>query len=83
MWLVEAFRVSKQRACTVIGLGLSPFYWLSKAEDQGPLVQRLRELAAALPRFGYSRIRVLLRLEGWRANIKGVYGLSTIWKTLR
>lgn len=67
--------MSKQRACKVIGLGLSTFYWRSKAKDQGPLRQRLRELAAARPRFGYPRLHVLLRREGWKVNIKRVYRL--------
>jgi len=36
---------------------------------------RLRELAAARPRFGYPRLHVLLRREGWQVNIKRVYRL--------
>jgi putative transposase len=31
---------------------------------------RLRELAAARPRFGYRRLHILLRREGWRINHK-------------
>lgn len=36
---------------------------------------RLRELAAARVRFGYRRLTVLLRREGWRVNTKRVYRL--------
>jgi putative transposase len=36
---------------------------------------RLRELAAARPRFGYLRLHVLLRREGWLVNRKRVYRL--------
>lgn len=39
------------------------------------LRQRLRELAQARPRFGYRRLYVLLRREGWRINHKCVYRL--------
>jgi putative transposase len=67
--------VSKQRACRVIQLGRSTYYWRSKAKDQMPLRKRLRELAEARPRFGYPRLHVLLRREGWRVNIKRVYRL--------
>lgn len=36
---------------------------------------RLRELAAARPRFGYRRLHVLLRREGWPINAKKTYRL--------
>jgi putative transposase len=35
----------------------------------------LRELAAARPRFGYRRLHILLRREGWRINAKKTYRL--------
>lgn len=61
--------------CRVIRFGRSTFYWKSRAKDQTPLRMRLRELAAARPRFGYPRLHVLLRREGWKVNIKRVYRL--------
>lgn len=67
--------MSKQRACRLVRLGRSTFYWRSKARDQTPLRKRLRELAEARPRFGYPRLHVLLRREGWKVNIKRVYRL--------
>src|SRR5262245_28213700 len=39
---------------------------------QGPLRLRIRELAHARPRFGFLRIWVLLRREGWLVNKKRV-----------
>lgn len=36
---------------------------------------RIRELAQARPRFGYTRIWILLRREGWRDNKKRVHRL--------
>jgi putative transposase len=72
---VEAIRISQLRACKLVQLGRSTFYWRSKAKDQRPLRQRLRELAEARPRFGYPRLHVLLRREGWKINIKRVYRL--------
>ena len=69
------FNISRQRACRLVRLGRSTFYWRSKAKDQTPLRTRLRELAAARPRFGYPRLHVLLRREGWKVNIKRVYRL--------
>ena len=36
---------------------------------------RLHELAAERPRFGYRRLHILLRREGYRINHKRVYRL--------
>jgi putative transposase len=38
---------------------------------------RLREMAAARVRFGYRRLTVLLRREGWHVNVKRIYRLYT------
>jgi len=38
---------------------------------------RLREVAAARVRFGYRRLTVLLRREGWCVNAKRIYRLYT------
>ncbi|MGI8855127.1 MAG: IS3 family transposase [Thermomicrobiales bacterium] len=47
----------------------------SQARDQSPLRQRIRELAAVRVRYGYRRIHILLRREGWKVNAKRVYRL--------
>ena len=44
----------------------------SRATDQSALWIRIRDLAHARPRFGYLRIWVLLRREGWLVNRKRV-----------
>ena len=74
-WLRDAFRISTLRACRLVELGRSTYYWRSRAKDQTALRKRLRELAEARPRFGYPRLHVLLRREGWHVNIKRVYRL--------
>jgi len=38
---------------------------------------RLRELAASRVRFGYRRLTVLLKREGWAVNAKRIYRLYT------
>ncbi len=45
------------------------------APDQTPLRRRICEFAAARPWFGYRRIHILLRREGWTVNAKRVYRL--------
>jgi putative transposase len=44
-------------------------------DDQAVLRMRIRELAEARVRYGYYRIYILLRREGWRVNHKRVYRL--------
>jgi putative transposase len=73
--MMATFNISAQRACQVVRLNRSTFYLKSTAKDQTPLRTRLRELAAARPRFGYPRLHILLRREGWHVNIKRVYRL--------
>ena len=47
----------------------------STRDRQDALRQRLRELAAVRVRFGYRRLTVLLKREGWPVNAKRVYRL--------
>lgn len=73
--VVQAFRVSARRACGLTGCSRATFYYRSQCRDVTPLRMRLRELAAARPRFGYRRLHILLRREGWRINAKKTYRL--------
>jgi len=69
------FRVSERRACRVAGVPRTTMRYRSRARDQSPLRQRIRELAAVRVRYGYRRLHILLRREGWRVNAKRVYRL--------
>jgi putative transposase len=69
------YRVSERRACQVAGIARSSHRYQRQARDQTPLRQRLRELAAVRVRYGYRRLHVLLRREGWPVNHKRIYRL--------
>ena len=64
-------------------------YYQSCKRDRGELRVRLRDLAAVRVRYGYRRLHVLLRREGWKVNHKLVYriykeeGLEVRTKTRR
>jgi putative transposase len=64
--------VSCARACRLAQFGRASWYRRSRAKDQSALRIRIRDLAQARPRFGYQRIWVLLRREGWLVNRKRV-----------
>ena len=49
--------------------------YCSTRDRQDALRQRLRELAAVRVRFGYRRLTVLLKREGWPVNAKRIYRL--------
>jgi len=49
--------------------------YVSHKPDQAPLRLRIHDLAAARMRYGYFRIYILLRREGWFVNHKRVYRL--------
>jgi putative transposase len=74
--LRAAFDVSARRACRLVRLSRSRWHYqpLRPLRD-APLRARLRELAAARPRFGYRRLHLLLRREGVAVNHKRVYRL--------
>jgi putative transposase len=67
--------LSERRACGLVGMGRSSYRYDRQGPDDTALRGRLRELAAERRRFGYRRLRVLLRREGWAVNHKRVYRL--------
>lgn len=58
-----------------MGLALSSQRYRSRRPPQEALRQRLRELAVERVRWGYRRLHVLLRREGYAVNRKRVYRL--------
>jgi putative transposase len=64
-----------RRAARVVGISWSTMQYISRRPLQEVLRGRLRELAATHVRYGYRRLTVLLRREGWKVNAKRVYRL--------
>lgn len=64
--------MSVVRACRLAGFSRAAWYKRSRAKDQEALRLRMRALAKARLRFGYLRLHVLLRREGWLVNKKRV-----------
>jgi putative transposase len=68
--------VSIQRACAVCKQSRSGWYDKPKVKAlDAPLKKRMHEIASTRVRFGFWRIYVLIRREGWRVNHKRIYRL--------
>ena len=65
--------MATQKACKVVLYPRSMWYYKFHKRDDRPIRQRIREIAAARVRYGYNRIHILLRREGWKDNRKRVH----------
>ena len=70
-----AFDMSERRACRTIGCVRMTVRYRSRRPDDAELRQRLRALAHERRRFGYRRLHVLLRREGFTVNHKRLFRL--------
>ena len=69
-FLRDSYRVAISRACRAVLLSESVYRSRSKRNPDTALRERIKEIAAARMRYGYQRIHVLLRREGWLVNHK-------------
>ena len=76
-WAQAAFQISERRACAVLASARSSMRYRSVRPSQEPLRVRLHELASVRVRYGYRRLHVVLRREGWEINPKRTYRLYT------
>ena len=67
--------MSERRSCAVLRFDRSTHRYWSIRDDQAPLRLRIKEIAATRVRYGYKRIHILLRREGWMINAKRVLRL--------
>ena len=62
--------VSIRRACGAICFDTSSDLYKSRRTDQAAVERRIKEIAETRVRYGYRRVHVLLRREGWVINMK-------------
>ncbi len=75
-YAVGEHELSERRACRLLALSRSTQRYRSRQRvGEAALRERLQQLAARRPRFGYRRLTALLRREGWAVNHKRVYRL--------
>lgn len=67
---MDAFRITERRACSMMMISRSNYNYQSKRDGQAPLRMRIKEIASVRIRYGYKRIHILLKREGWDINHK-------------
>jgi putative transposase len=76
-YLRGRYGVSERRACLTARFWRSSLRYQSRRDPLTALRQRMRELAQTRVRFGYRRLLVLLRREGWDVGKERFYRLYT------
>ena len=64
--------VSIRRACRALRFDTSSYHYKSRRTGQAGLERRIREICETRVLYGYRRVHVLLRREGWQVNIKKI-----------
>lgn len=71
--LVEQWNITKNRACRLIGLSRSVFAYTAKQQDDGIIVDKIKEIAYKHKRYGFKKIFSILKRNGYPWNHKRVY----------
>ena len=67
------YKVSERKACGVIIVARSTIHYEARKREDRAIRNRIKEIAEARVRYGFWRIHVLLRREGWQDNYKRTY----------
>ena len=76
-WAEETHQLSQRRASRLIPVDRMTLRYEHHRDPQDALRVRLRELAGSRVRYGYRRLTVLLKREGWEVNAKRIYRIYT------
>ena len=77
MNILRSLNISERRSCHLLAFDRTSYRYASTRTDDPKLRQRLRDLAAERKRFGYRRLGVLLKRDGFKANHKKIYRIYT------
>jgi len=73
--LITVHSISERRACALVGLSRSSFRYVKTRDPQDWLRARIKEIAQSRVRYGYKRIHVQLKREGYVFNKKRIHRL--------
>jgi putative transposase len=74
-YIVSHYGLKTRRACRLMKQTRSVQYYRTVKDPRHDLRARMRELARTRVRYGYRRIHVLLRRDGWRVGRNQLYRL--------
>ena len=74
-YIVQSYPVSQRRACRLVRQHRGILFYRSSKDPRIGLRSRMREIAQTRVRYGYRRIHVLLRREGWTSGKNLIYRL--------
>lgn len=64
----DVWKVSQRKACAIVQLAPKSYRYKSRRPGQAAMEQRIREISQTRVRYGYRRVHVMLRREGWEIN---------------
>jgi len=67
-WSRAAHRLPERRACRALEVARSSVQYIGRRPPQTALRRRMREITEVRVHYGYRRVYVLLRREGWKVN---------------
>jgi len=74
-YIVSHYDLNMRRACRLMKQSRSVQYYRSVKDPKQALRRRMREIAKTRVRYGYRRIHVLLKREGWQLGKNQAYRL--------
>lgn len=74
-WVRGCFRINVRRTCRLAQCSRTAWYMANVTKEQSALRMPIRAIAQVRPRFGFRRIHVMRRREGWLVNRNRVHGL--------
>jgi len=72
---MRRYGTSMRKACAVIQLSRVVYLYRSVERDNAALAMRMKEITQTRVHYGYRRVHVMLKREGYKDNHKRVYRL--------
>jgi putative transposase len=74
--LIFIYKVSIRRICSLFSFPRSSYYYKEAKDNQAiVLIQKIKDIATTRVRYGYRRIHILLKRQGFKVNHKRIYRL--------
>ncbi len=73
--LIKRYGTSLRKVCGALKLNRQTYLYRASARDSAAVLMRIKEITQTRVHYGYRRVHVLLRREGFKDNHKRVYRL--------